>query len=127
MQLSHGVGSPSINGSSPVADRLYMDADYTREFWGYVELGAHFPQSADNDVMGFRFHRRIKLFSGVRLNLSRSGISTSIGTRGAWFTFGKRGTRATVGLPGTGLSYTHVTPRGSRSRPKRCHGRVSNT
>ena len=63
--------------------------------------------------MALRFHRRIKLFPGLRLNLSRSGISTSIGTRGAWFTFGRRGTRATLGLPGTGLSYTHVTPRGS--------------
>lgn len=63
--------------------------------------------------MGFRFHRRFKLFPGVRLNLSRSGISTSLGTRGAWLTFGKRGTRATIGLPGSGLSYTHATPRGS--------------
>jgi hypothetical protein len=56
--------------------------------------------------MGFRFHRSIRLFPGVRLNLSKSGVSTSIGRPGAWFTFGPRGTRTTVGLPGTGLSYT---------------------
>jgi uncharacterized protein DUF4236 len=58
--------------------------------------------------MGFRFNRRIRIFPGVRLNLSKSGVSASIGSRGAWLTFGKRGTRATVGLPGTGLSYTHL-------------------
>lgn len=75
--------------------------------WSWVRIS----HKADSDVMGFRFHRRIKLFPGGRLNLSRSGISTSIGSRGAWFTFGKRGTRATVGLPGSGLSYAHVTPR----------------
>ncbi len=60
--------------------------------------------------MGFRFSRRIRLLSGLRLNLSKSGVSTSVGGRGAWLTFGKRGTRATVGLPGTGLSYTTTVP-----------------
>ncbi len=58
--------------------------------------------------MGFRFSRRIKLFPGVRLNVSKSGISTSVGTRGAWLTFGNRGTRTTVGIPGTGISYTET-------------------
>jgi Protein of unknown function (DUF4236) len=53
--------------------------------------------------MGFRFYRRINLFPGLRVNMSKSGISTSIGTRGGWFTFGRRGSRATVGIPGTGL------------------------
>ena len=61
--------------------------------------------------MGFRFHRSIRLLPGIRLNLSKSGVSTSIGTRGAWLTFGKRGTRATVGVPGTGISYTQTLPR----------------
>jgi hypothetical protein len=58
--------------------------------------------------MGFRFNRRIRILPGVRVNLSKSGVSTSIGGRGAWLTFGKRGTRATVGLPGTGISYTQT-------------------
>ena len=43
---------------------------------------------------------------GLRLNLSKSGVSASVGRRGSWLTFGPRGTRATVGIPGTGLSYT---------------------
>jgi hypothetical protein len=58
--------------------------------------------------MGFRFRRSFRVFPGLRLNLSKSGVSTSIGTRGAWFTIGPRGTRTTVGIPGTGLSYTEV-------------------
>jgi hypothetical protein len=57
--------------------------------------------------MGFlRFRSSFKLFPGVRLNLSKSGVSTSIGRRGTWFTIGPRGTRTTIGIPGTGVSYT---------------------
>lgn len=63
---------------------------------------------AVHSIMGFRFYRRIKILPGVRINLSRSGISTSIGVRGAHVTRGKTGTRTTVGLPGSGLSYTHL-------------------
>lgn len=55
--------------------------------------------------MGFRFSRRISIFKGLRLNLSKSGTSVSLGGRGAWLTFGKRGAQATVGIPGTGMSW----------------------
>jgi len=70
--------------------------------------------------MGLRFRRRLSFGPGIRLNFSRSGVSTSVGRRGAWFTFGPRGTRATVGLPGSGISYTEQlssaqTPRRFRS------------
>ena len=66
--------------------------------------------------MSFRFWRRVQLFPGVSLNLSKSGASLSFGPRGAKYTIGPRGTRATVGLPGTGLFYTVQNPgRGSRS------------
>ena len=60
--------------------------------------------------MSFRFHRTVRLFPGLRVNVSKSGVSASIGTRGAWLTFGRKGTRTTVGLPGTGVSYTQTTP-----------------
>ena len=56
--------------------------------------------------MGFRFSRRISLFKGLRLNLSKSGTSVSVGGRGGWLTFGKKGIRATVGIPGTGMSWS---------------------
>ena len=54
--------------------------------------------------MGFRFQRRIKLFPGFYLNLSKSGVSASAGVKG--FTVNSRG-MTTVGIPGTGLSYRH--------------------
>jgi hypothetical protein len=58
--------------------------------------------------MGWRFRRSIKIFPGIRLNFSRSGVSTSVGIRGAHITVGHGKVRETVGLPGSGISYTHV-------------------
>lgn len=54
----------------------------------------------------FRFRRSMRILPGVRMNLSKSGMSVSMGPRGAHYTVGPRGTRTTVGIPGTGLSYT---------------------
>ena len=62
--------------------------------------------------MGFRFQRRIRILPGFRLNVSKTGVSGSVGRRGAWFTFGPRGTRETIGIPGSGLSYTEQQRRG---------------
>ena len=56
--------------------------------------------------MGFRFQRRIRLFSGVRLNVSKSGVGVSVGRTG--FRLGmdaKRKKYLSVGIPGSGLSY----------------------
>lgn len=58
--------------------------------------------------MGFRFQKRIKLLPGVSINLSKSGISTSVGVQGARVTVGHGKTRTTVGLPGTGISHTSI-------------------
>lgn len=55
--------------------------------------------------MGLRFRRRVKIFPGCHLNISKSGVSTSFGVRGASVTVGQRGTHANLGIPGTGLSY----------------------
>ena len=55
--------------------------------------------------MGLRFRKTVSLGKGVRLNFAKSGVSTSVGPRGASVTFGKNGTYANIGLPGTGLSY----------------------
>ena len=60
--------------------------------------------------MAFRFYKRIRLIPGLRVNLSRSGASLSIGHRGAWLTIGARGGRVTLGLPGTGILYTQRLP-----------------
>jgi hypothetical protein len=60
--------------------------------------------------MAFRFRRSFRVLPGIRLNLSKSGISASLGIRGAHVTVGPRGTTTSVGLPGTGLSYTSHLP-----------------
>ena len=69
--------------------------------------------------MGFRYRSSIRLAKGLRINLSKSGASLSVGRPGATLNFGRRGTRATVGLPGTGLSWSErVRPgRGGRGAP----------
>jgi len=56
--------------------------------------------------VGFRYRKQIKLLPGVKLNVSKSGISTSVGKPGATLNFSKRGMRTTLGIPGTGLSYS---------------------
>jgi hypothetical protein len=56
--------------------------------------------------VGLRLRRRIKILPGVHLNISKSGISTSIGRPGATFNIGKRGKYVTLGLPGSGVFYS---------------------
>lgn len=54
--------------------------------------------------MPIRFRRTFKVLPGVRLNVSRHGISTTVGARGMHLTFNRYGVRQSLGLPGTGLS-----------------------
>lgn len=62
-------------------------------------------------AMGLRFRKNISLLPGVRLNISKHGISSlSVGGKGLTYNIGKKGTRTTGGLPGSGLSYSHYTP-----------------
>ena len=56
--------------------------------------------------MTLRFRQTFTLFPGVRINVGKRGISTSIGVSGATVNIGRQGIRATVGAPGTGLSYS---------------------
>ena len=56
--------------------------------------------------MPIRFQRRFKILPGVRINVSKGGISTTVGIRGLHLTFNKHGIRRTIGLPGSGLSET---------------------
>lgn len=64
--------------------------------------------------MGWRFRRTVSLFPGVRLNFSKSGVTTTLGPRGAHITVGGKHTRLTTGIPGTGLSATTLL---SSNRP----------
>ncbi len=55
--------------------------------------------------MGLRFHKRIGIVRGLGLNLSKTGVSLTLGGRGA--SVNLRGGKITgnAGVPGTGLSY----------------------
>ena len=50
--------------------------------------------------MGFRFRKSFKLMPGVKINLSKSGVSTTIGGRGASVNVSKRGTYVNTSLAG---------------------------
>lgn len=58
--------------------------------------------------MSFRYQRRIHLGQGVGLNLSKSGVSSSIRTR--WGSFGSKGFSLRTGIPGL----TYRKQRGSK-------------
>lgn len=61
--------------------------------------------------MPFRFRRSIRVLPGVRINIGKRGVSTSIGVKGAHITIGHGRVRETIGLPGSGISYSHQTTR----------------
>src|ERR1700720_1433103 len=54
----------------------------------------------------FRFYRRVKIFPGLSLNISRFGPSLTAGARGAHMMVGRWSVTRTVGIPGTGIYYT---------------------
>jgi len=53
--------------------------------------------------MGWRFRKYITIFPGVRLNISKSGVSLTFGTKGASVNVGKDGAYLNTSIPGTGL------------------------
>jgi hypothetical protein len=55
--------------------------------------------------MSWRFRRSFKLIPGVRLNLSKNGLSASIGGAPLTLNVGPRGVYGTASLPGTGISF----------------------
>jgi hypothetical protein len=59
--------------------------------------------------MGLRFRKRIKLFPGLWLNVSKSGVSTSIGGKGLTVNLKGGKVKTTASIPGTGLSYSQTT------------------
>ena len=69
--------------------------------------------------MPLRFHRSIRLLPGLRVNLSKTGTSLSVGRPGATVNLSERGARGTIGVPGTGVSWSETL------RPGRGGGRRS--
>ena len=54
-----------------------------------------------------RFRKTIRIGKGIKLNLSKSGISTTIGIPGLSVNIGKKGTYLNTSIPGTGLYDRH--------------------
>lgn len=65
--------------------------------------------------MGLRIRKSISLGKGVRLNVGKSGVGVSFGTRGLRYSINSSGRRTTtIGIPGTGISYS--TSSGGRNK-----------
>lgn len=71
------------------------------------------PYSRSRD-MALRFRKSFKIAPGVRINLSKSGLSTSVGGKGFTANLSKRGTRVTAGIPGSGLSASKLYSSGRK-------------
>jgi Protein of unknown function (DUF4236) len=69
----------------------------------------------------FRFQKRVSIIPGVHVNVSKRGMSLSLGGPGASWNIGPRGQRTTLGLPVTGLSYIETTPRPATPAVSRRH------
>ena len=60
--------------------------------------------------MGLNFRKSISILPGVRLNLSKSGVSASFGKKGIRQSISTSGrATTTLGIPGTGVYYTKQT------------------
>ena len=53
--------------------------------------------------MSLKFRKRIRVFPGFTLNLSKTGMSATLGVRGCSVNFGRNGTYLNTGIPGTGI------------------------
>jgi hypothetical protein len=51
-----------------------------------------------------RLRKSIKIAPGFKINLSKSGVSTTIGGKGLSANIGSRGAYLNTGIPGTGIS-----------------------
>ncbi|MGE9547625.1 DUF4236 domain-containing protein [Snodgrassella alvi] len=56
--------------------------------------------------MGWRYRKTIKIAPWLKINISKTGItSATIGKRGSSINIGRKGVYTNLGIPGTGLSY----------------------
>ena len=70
--------------------------------------------------MGFRFRKSINLGGGFKINLSKSGVGYSWGTKGYRVTKTARGTtRKTYSIPGTGISYVKESGKKQKRQTQR--------
>lgn len=53
--------------------------------------------------MAWKFRRRLRIFPGFYVNLSKSGMSATVGMRGLSVNLGQKGAFLNTGFPGTGI------------------------
>lgn len=68
--------------------------------------------------MAIRFRRTMKIAPGVRLNLTKTGVSARVGPKGVGMTVGASGTTLSAGLPGTGIHVSEMLTKGNVSKAK---------
>lgn len=73
-----------------------------------------------------RFRRKAKLFPGVYLNFSKSGISTTLGVPGASINLGRQGAYLNTGIPGTGLYDRQKIGGGKKGKQKSPQADIEN-
>jgi hypothetical protein len=66
-----------------------------------------------------RFRKSIKIASGLKIHLSKSGVSTTIGGKGLSANIGGKGVYLNTGIPGTGISARHKIAGGGRAKSGR--------
>jgi hypothetical protein len=67
--------------------------------------------------MGFRFRKSINLGGGFRVNLSKSGIGYSFGTKGMrWTQLANGRSRSTYSIPGTGIAYISESSKNKKGK-----------
>ena len=68
--------------------------------------------------MGFRFRKSFKVAPGVRMNVSKRGVGTTIGGKGLRVNTSSRGVSVGSSIPGTGISYNQRL-NSHKKRPQR--------
>ena len=71
--------------------------------------------------MGWQFRKSFRLLPGVRINLSKRGVSTTFGSSPFSVNVGRRGITRTVSIPGTGLYHRapiDISSDGGESAPE---------
>jgi len=65
----------------------------------------------------WKYRKRVRLLPGVTINISKSGLSTTLGPRGANINLGRSGAFLNTGIPGTGI-YNRQKIGQSRNKPQ---------
>lgn len=78
--------------------------------------------------MGWIFRQSVRILPGVRLNFGKTGMSVTVGVRGAHYTIGRNRHTFSVGIPGSGISYREtITPSAPNNSDTQPRGASSST